>query len=302
MSNAWHWYIVILTVINILACVALIIWSSRQGDTSKAAMDTLDHSWDGDLKERNNPLPRWWLFLFIGTIIWGFGYLAWYPGLGAFAGLGEWSQRAQYEAERTRVDAIYQQTFDEFATLPINQLAQQPQAMAIAGRLFGDNCATCHGADGRGAAGFPNLTDDDWLWGSSAQAIEHSIVHGRQGVMPPWGPALGEDGVKEVVAYVKALSGLPHASDLAAAGKTRYDMLCVACHGADGTGMQALGAPNLTDRVSLYGRGDRALAQSIAQGRNGVMPAHKDLLSAAEIKLLTAYVLSLGATPAVTTP
>ncbi len=293
MSSSWHWWIVIVTLINVLACVWLILWSSRQGDNSKANEDTLDHSWDGNLQERNNPLPRWWLYLFVGTIVWGIGYFVYYPGLGNFAGTGEWSQISQYEAERERIDAVYQQRFAELAAQSYQQLQSNADALNVAHSLYGANCATCHGADARGAKGFPNLTDDDWIWGGSIAAITQSIQQGRQAAMPPWGTVLGEDGTREVVAYVKSLSGLRHSERLATAGKARYDALCVACHGADGNGMQALGAPNLTDDVWLYGSSDDDLTHSVAKGRAGVMPAHDTLLSAEEIKLLTAYVLSL---------
>lgn len=294
MSSSWHWFIAVFTIINIIACVWLIVWSSRQGDDDKGAMETLDHTWDGDLAERNNPLPRWWLFLFVGTIIWGLGYLAWYPGLGAYDGMGDWSQISQYEQERKQIDSVYQEKFARLASMEYPELSQHAEAMEIAGRLYGSNCATCHGADARGAIGFPNLTDDAWLYGSSPQTIETSITNGRRGVMPGWQAALGEDGVAQTVAYVQSLAGLPHDADLAEQGKSRYGMFCVACHGAEGKGMQPLGAPNLTDDAWLYGNTSEAITMTIAEGRAGVMPAQKDLLSAEEIKLLAAYVVSLG--------
>lgn len=300
MTSGWHWFIALFTIINIAACLWLIIWSSRQGDTSKGAMDTLDHSWDGDLRERNNPLPRWWLFLFVGTIIWGFGYLAWYPGLGAYEGAGNWSQIGQYEAERERVDAIYQKKFTELAAMDYDQLQQHTESMDIAGRLYAANCSTCHGSDARGAIGFPNLADNDWIWGSDPAAITQTITNGRVAAMPAWGAALGDDGVKATVAYVKSLSGKPHDAALAATGEAHYKTLCIACHGPEGKGMQVLGAPNLTDNTWLYGDSDAMLTQTIANGRAGNMPAHRHLLSAEEIKLLTAYVMGLGAEAATT--
>lgn len=293
MSSSWHWFIVVFTVINIVACLWLIIWTTRQGDANKGAMDTLDHSWDGDLQERNNPLPRWWLFLFIATIIWGFGYLAWYPGLGAFAGAGKWTAVDQYLEERTRIDAVYQQKFDQLASLDIEQLGQHTEGMEIAGRLYGANCATCHGSDARGAKGFPNLADADWLWGGDANAITQTITNGRVAAMPAWGAALGTDGVKATIAYVRSLGGQDVDASLVAQGKSHYNTLCIACHGPTGKGMQVLGAPNLTDDVWLYGSDDATLTKTIAEGRAGNMPAHGNLLSAEEIKLLTAYVMTL---------
>ncbi len=293
MNSAWHWFITVFTILNILACLWLIAWSSKHGDQKKAAMDTLDHVWDEDLQERNNPLPRWWLFLFVGTIIWGLGYLAWYPGLGAFSGVGKWTQIQQYEEERDRVNAVYEEKFSKLAAMSSSDLSRNSDAMDIGGRLFGSNCATCHGADARGATGFPNLTDNDWLYGASADTIHYSISNGRNGVMPPWGTVLGDDGVKEVIEYVKSLSGLKFAKGLAEGGKPRYEMLCISCHGNAGQGMQALGSPALNDSVWLYGSSNEALRDSIANGRANNMPAHKELLSPEEIKILTAYVLSL---------
>lgn len=294
MSTSWHWYIAIFTVVNIVACLWLIVWTTRQGDAQKDAMDTLDHSWDGDLQERNNPLPRWWLFLFVGTIIWGFGYLAWYPGLGAFAGTSKWTSVDQYLAERERIDAVYQQKFSQLASLDYDVLGQHTEGMEIAGRLYGANCATCHGSDARGAKGFPNLADADWIWGSDAATITQTITQGRVAAMPPWGAALGADGVKATVAYVRTLSGNDADTALAEKGKTHYNTLCIACHGPTGKGMQVLGAPNLTDDIWLYGGDEATLTKTIAEGRAGNMPAHANLLSAHEIKLLTAYVMALG--------
>ncbi|MFK7955057.1 MAG: cytochrome-c oxidase, cbb3-type subunit III [Lysobacterales bacterium] len=297
MDSGWHWFVLIFTLVNIFACIWLILWSSRQGDTSKANADTLDHVWDGDLCERNNPLPRWWLFLFVGTIIWGVGYLIYYPGLGAFAGTSGWTQQGQYVAERERVDAVYNEKFATLAAMDFDTLSKSADAMDIAGRLFGANCATCHGSDGRGAMGFPNLTDDDWLYGSDPAVLTHSISLGRQGLMPGWAAALqGDEGVREVMEYVKSLSDSTHDSALAASGKTRYDLICVACHGPAGDGLQALGAPRLNDKTWLYGNSDEALYESIANGRNGVMPAHQSLLSPEEIKLLVGYLMALSTT------
>ena len=271
MSSTWHWAIAIITLANILACFWLILWSSRQGDAQKADDATLDHTWDGNLQERNNPLPRWWLFMFIGSILFGLGYLIYFPGLGAFKGTAGWSQVSQYEAERDRIDAVYQAKFESLAALDVAELTRHAEGMDIAGRLFGANCATCHGSDGRGAVGFPNLADSEWIFGNSPAVITQTIVEGRVGAMPPWQDALGDDGVREVVAYVKSLSGLPHVEREAEAGKAHYDMLCVACHMADGSGMQALGAPSLKDDVWLYGSSAEAITHSVALGRAGVI-------------------------------
>ncbi len=292
MGTGWHWYIALITLINIFACVWLITWSSKQGDASKGSNDTLEHVWDGDLCERNNPLPKWWLYLFVGSIVFALGYLIYYPGLGAFEGTAGWSQASQYEAERARIDAIYQERFDSFAQLDFAALQADESAMGTASRLYASNCSTCHGSDARGALGFPNLTDAEWLYGNDESTLIQSITNGRQGVMPPWGPVLGDDGTVEVVEYVKSMSGTPHDATLAGKGKARYDTICIACHGIDGKGMQVLGAPGLTDSIWLYGGDDEALTISIAEGRMGVMPAHRDLLTAGEIRLLAAFVAS----------
>ena len=294
MGSAFHWTVVVVTLLNIIACLWLIVWTTKQGDTEKEAMDTLDHTWDGDLQERNNPLPRWWLYLFVGTIVFGIAYLIYYPGLGEFRGVGDWTQVGQYESEREAIDAVYAAKFEQLAAMDFAALEQHDEAMEIAGRLFASHCATCHGSDAGGAIGYPNLTDDDWLYGGAPATITQTISNGRMGIMPPFEAVLGEDGARETVEYVKQLAGMDHEADLATAGQARYNTLCIGCHGPTGTGMQALGAPNLTDDVWVYGSSDAALLSSINVGRTGQMPAQSDLLSPEEIKLLTAYVLRLG--------
>ncbi len=294
MSETWHWVVIVITAVNILACWWLIRWSSAQGDSSKGDNDTLDHVWDENLKERNQPLPRWWLILFYGTIIWGFGYLVAYPGMGNFAGTLGWSQEGQWQAEVDAVDDIYAEKYARLAALDWDDLVASDEAMLTASRLFAANCTTCHGSDGGGAVGFPSLRDSEWNWGSDFNAIQASITNGRVGVMPPWGPALGGDeGVAQMVQYVLSLSGSDHDPTLAAAGQAKWTM-CLACHGPDGKGNQALGAPDLTNNIWQYGGSEADLAHSIAIGRKGEMPAHKDLLSPEKIKLLSAYVVSLG--------
>lgn len=293
MSNPMHWLVIVLTLASILGCWWLIAWSAKQGDPTKGAEDILDHVWDENLRERNQPLPRWWLILFYLTIVFSLGYLALYPGLGNFAGTLDWTQQRQYRAEVDAVEDVYAALYARLTALEYPELVENEEALAIGHRLFAANCTTCHGSDGGGAVGFPSLRDDEWLWGGDFAAIEHSITHGRTGVMPPWGPALGEQGIEQMVAYVKQLAGLNHDPAAAAGGKARWGM-CLACHGAEGEGNPALGAPSLRDQVWLYGRSDEAIAESIGAGRAGQMPAQKDLLSAEKIKILTAYVKSLS--------
>ena len=292
-------FIVVFTVVNILACVWLMWWTARSKTISdikppETAGEVTGHVWDGDLEEYNNPLPRWWLWLFIITIVFGAAYLIVFPGLGNFDGVRGWNQIAQYEqqieASRAKLEARLAQLNEK----PLHELASDATAMATARNLFSANCSTCHGSDARGAKGFPNLTDADWLWGGTPETIQASIASGRHGVMPALGTALGQNGVNEVASYVVSLSGGKAPADWVAAGKQRFEMLCTACHGADGRGNQILGAPNLTDEVWLHGRDFASIQATITNGRNNQMPAHLEMLGDAKVKLLAAYVMSLG--------
>jgi cytochrome c oxidase cbb3-type subunit 3 len=293
VSAAWSWYVTILSLANILACVWLIRWTAKKRPGEGAASDTTGHEWDG-LREYNNPMPRWWLGLFYLTIVFALVYLLLYPGLGNFKGLLGWTQTGAYEAEVKQVEADVAPLFAKYAATPIPELAKDPAAMATGRRLFVTNCAVCHGADGHGSRGFPNLADTIWHWGGSPEQIEQTITQGRQAAMPPWGPALGDDGVKAVATYVRSLSGKTGDPALIAAGKEKFQTLCVACHGPDGKGNPMLGAPDLTDDYWLYGGSQEAIETSIRNGRMGVMPAHKDLLSPERIHVLAAYVYSLS--------
>lgn len=291
-SDFWHWFIVIPTVVGIIWC-ALLAWHNSKGPKTMSE-ETMGHVWDEDLQEYNNPLPRWWLNMFYLTIIFGLVYLILYPGLGKFKGVLDWTQRGQYNQEIELADARYAPLYDKYASMTFEQLAQDSEAMKTAGRLFSTNCALCHGSDARGARGFPNLTDDDWLYGNDQATILQTLTNGRNGVMPGWEQVLGEDGAWAVAEYVLSLSRDPVNPDLLEKGKQQYDQLCVACHGANGKGNQALGAPNLTDDIWLYGGSHKAVVKSLIEGRNGVMPAQKDLLTEEQIHLLGAYVTSLS--------
>jgi cytochrome c oxidase cbb3-type subunit 3 len=293
VSTAWSWYVTILSLANILACVWLIRWTAKKRPGEGAASDTTGHEWDG-LREYNNPMPRWWLGLFYLTIVFALVYLLLYPGLGNFKGLLGWTQTGAYEAEVKQVEEDVAPLFAKYAATPIPDLARDPAAMATGRRLFLNNCAVCHGADGHGSRGFPNLADTIWHWGGSPEQIEQTITQGRQAAMPPWGPVLGEDGVKAVATYVRSLGG--HSGDAAqvAAGREKFQTICIACHGPDAKGNPMLGAPDLTDEYWLYGGSQDAVEASIRNGRMGVMPAHKDLLSPQRIHVLAAYVYSLS--------
>ncbi len=293
LSTFWHWYIVIGTVISILGCGVLLKMQTTKRLAKGEEAELHGHVWDEDLCEYNNPLPNWWKWLFYITIIFSFGYLAFYPGLGNFAGRFAWSSEGQYRAEIADADAAFGPIFAKYMAVDIPALARDPEATAIGQRLFLNYCAQCHGSDAAGGKGFPNLTDKDWLYGGDPATITASILHGRNGVMPPQGAMLGPQGVTEVTHFVRALAGLTHDPALAANGKNKF-AVCAACHGVEGKGNRAMGAPNLTDNIWLYGSSEETIAETIAQGRMNAMPPQEERLGAAKVHLLAAYVYSLG--------
>jgi len=291
MSGGWSLYIIVLTVSNIAAALWLLFWQ-RKKRVEKG--QTLGHNFDG-IEELDNPLPRWWLGIFVGSGIFAVIYLILYPGLGSFPGVLGWTQRGQYDAEVEEAQRTYGPIYAALAAKPIEELAHDQLALQIGSRLFANNCATCHGSDGRGGSGFPNLTDHDWLYGGDPATIELSILNGRSGLMPAFAPAVGgEDGIRQVVAYVRSLSGKPGDAALIEAGHQKYMQICVACHGMEGKGLPAMGAPNLTDDVWLYGGSEAAIAEGLYKGRNGKMPAHRDILGPERVHILAAYVYSLS--------
>ena len=261
-----------------------------------AGDNTTGHVWDEDLRELNNPLPRWWMWLFVLTVLFAAGYLAAYPGLGSAPGSLKWTSVGQHQDEQEKARAVTAPLFASFAATPVPQLARNPQAMAVGERLFANNCATCHGSDARGSKGFPNLTDTDWLWGGTPERIKETITQGRQGMMPPMAAAVGNaDDVRNVANYVLSLSGSPHNSIARDIGRPKF-AVCAGCHGADGKGNTMLGAPNLTDKVWLHGWGEDAIVAMVNNGKTNVMPAHGERLSAEQIHVLTAYVWGLSNT------
>lgn len=290
----WNWWVVLISVGTILACWWLLHWTKGVSERSDDDDGSTGHVWDEDIRELNTPLPRWWLHLFNITIVFALVYLALYPGLGNFSGFLGWTQIGQYDEAVASAAVAQEPVFARFREMDGNALMADAEAREIGGRLFGNNCAMCHGSDGRGAKGFPNLADNDWQWGDSYDAVLSSISTGRIGAMPPMGAALGEDGVREVVAHVQQLSGQKADPEMAAAGQARFQMVCMACHGMDGTGNQALGAPNLTDEIWLYGGNPADIEATIVSGRNGNMPAHENLLNEDRRRLLAAYVKGLS--------
>jgi cytochrome c oxidase cbb3-type subunit 3 len=292
-SSFWNWYIIIPTVGGIIACFLMIRWLSGAISPEDQGKE-MDHVWDEDLVELNNPLPRWWLNMFYITLFFGIGYLALYPGLGTFKGLLGWTSIGQYEKEMDLADGKFGPLFERYRDMDIVAVADDEQARRMGERLFVNYCATCHGSDARGARGFPNLRDNDWLYGGDPAVIEQTILNGRNGVMPAWEEALGgAGGVADMTEYVFSLSGRNTDQAAVDRGRVKYEQLCVACHGADGTGNQALGAPNLTDNIWLYGGTPTRVMDSIAKGRNGQMPPHRDFLGEDKAHLLAAYVYSL---------
>jgi cytochrome c oxidase cbb3-type subunit III len=291
-------FVVIAVLANIFAGLWLIWWTNRG---VKVAAQETTHVWDDDLTEYNNPMPRWWLWLFILSIVFALAYLAFFPGLGNYRGLLNWTSVSQFAAEDTAAQDAFERRFAADKGKSLLALSKDPAAMTTARNLFALNCSSCHGSDARGAKGFPNLTDQDWLWGGSEQTVYQTIAQGRNNAMPGWGPVLGADGVEQVMAYVLSLSGRKltgptGSADFVAAGKVRFTTMCSACHGALGKGNQALGAPNLTDSVWLHGGSVDDIRETIAKGRSNAMPAHLERLGDTKVRLLAAYVLSLSRT------
>ncbi|MBK8073839.1 MAG: cytochrome-c oxidase, cbb3-type subunit III [Ramlibacter sp.] len=292
-SNFWSVYVTVITVASILACL-LLLWLSGKTKAMTASDNTTGHVWDGDLREMNNPLPRWWVWLFIITILFSGAYLAMYPGLGTYEGKLGWTQAGQHAAEVAKGNKEVEPLYARFNGMKPEDVAKDPQAMAIGDRLFMNNCAQCHGSDARGSKGFPNLSDADWLYGGAPDVIKETLVKGRVGNMPPMAAAVGTpDDVKNVAHYVLSLSGSPNDSVRASLGKAKFGA-CAACHGADGKGNPALGAPNLTDDVWLHGWGENAIIRMVNEGKVNQMPAQAGKLTDAQIHVLASYVWGLS--------
>jgi len=302
MSTFWSWYVTALTIGTLLALLWL-VFATRKGEKKGTTDQTMGHAFDG-IEEYDNPLPKWWFMLFIGTIIFAVAYLALYPGLGNWKGVlpgyeGGWTQVKQWQKEVDKADAQYGPIYAKYAAMPIADVAKDEQALKMGGRLFSTYCSICHGSDAKGAVGFPNLTDTNWRWGGEPDTIKTTILHGRMAIMPAWGSIIGDDGVKNVSAYVRSsLAGLPlpegNNADLQA-GQTIFNSNCMACHGPQGKGMPMMGAPDLTHPAGwIYGSSLAQLQQTIRYGRNGQMPAQDAYLGNDKVHLLAAYVFSLS--------
>lgn len=300
MSSGWSWYVIALIVLNIGGCAWLLWWTAKRRPGDPKPEDT-SHVWDGDLTEYNKPLPLWWINLFWITIVFGIAYFAWYPGFGNFAGYGKWSSQQEHDKRKAAYDATLEATFAPYKNQPIDALAANPDALKLGRSIFSNTCATCHGSSAQGAIGYPNLSDDIWHWGGSPDRVLQTVLDGREGVMPEWGTVLtgmgGENAVDYVAAYVRTLSQPERGvynDYMASQGKKLYEGICVACHGIDGKGNPEMGAPNLADDYWLYGNSTEALRQTIAKGRHGSMPAHREILGETRSRLVAAYVWSLS--------
>ena len=295
-SDFWSIFVSVVSAISIAACL-LLLWVTARKKVPFQSDNTTGHVWDEDLREMNNPLPLWWVGLFILTVLFSIGYLVVYPGMGSYKGTLGWTQVGEYDAEVVQANRELEPLYAQFTALPPEKLAGNTQAMAVGERLFMNNCAQCHGSDARGSKGFPNLTDGDWLHGGSPEKIAEPLHKGRIGMMPPMAAGVGTpDDVKNVANYVLSLSGSPHDSLRAALGKSKFGV-CAACHGVGGKGNPALGAPNLSDDIWLHGWGEAAIVAMVNNGKTNQMPAQTTTLTEAQIRVLTSYVWGLSNKP-----
>lgn len=295
MSSFWSAWIIVITLGSILGCWWLLHATRKSQTSDTETEETMGHEFDG-IEELDNPLPKWWFYMFLSTIIFGFAYLALYPGLGSYGGLLGWTQTNQWEKEVAKANEKYDPIFKAFAEQSVEDLSKDPAALKVGQRLFSNNCSVCHGSTARGAVGFPNLTDSDWLYGGSADQIKTTIMDGRMANMPAKGlnPAMSKSDVTDLSNHLLSFSNRAEDKASAERGAVMFQTACAACHGADAKGIQAIGAPNLADNIWLYGGTPSMIKQSIEYGRAGVMPAQKDLLGEEKVHVLAAYIYSLS--------
>jgi cytochrome c oxidase cbb3-type subunit 3 len=294
MTTGWSIYVIFLVVLNIGGAAWLLWWTAKRRP-GEPPSDATSHHWDGDLTEYNKPLPKWWINLFWITIVFAIGYLAWYPGLGNFAGKGGWTSRGQLAAEQAVAEKQLASTYAAYVNQPIDVIARDPAAVTTGRRIFASNCAMCHGSDARGAKGFPNLADDKWQWGGAPEQILATVLDGRQAAMPPFAAALGSEAtVTATAVYVQSLSGMSVDPALANTGKATFAGICAACHGPEGKGNPILGSADLTDDYWLYGNRIEDIRGAIEKGHNGQMPAWRAQLGETRSRLVAAYVYSLS--------
>jgi len=293
VNGFWNMYVVVLVLVSIIGC-GVFLW--MQGGAKHNPGQTTGHVWDETLAEYSNPLPNWWRWMFYITVVFALVYLAFYPGLGNMAGSFGWTARGQYEDEMKKADQQYAPIFNKFLSQDVMTVAANPEAKEMGQRLFLTYCAQCHGSDAKGAKSFPNLTDNDWLWGGTPDKIKETIKAGHDAVMTPKGtkPDMDAEQVKDVVHYVRSLSGLSSDAVRVQRGKDLYPQACAACHGPEAKGNPDAGYPNLTDKVWLYSSQEADMIETVTKGRTNRMPAFGDFLGDAKVHLLTAYVWGLG--------
>jgi cytochrome c oxidase cbb3-type subunit 3 len=295
MTTGWSLFVVAIVALNLVGCAWLLWWTAKRRGGDAGAPETTGHVWDGDLTEYNKPLPRWWINLFWLTIAFAIAYLAWYPGLGSYAGASGWSSQGELKADAAQAEAALAQRYAGIEGKSLDAIAMDPQALATGQRIFVHNCAMCHGSDARGGRGFPNLTDDSWQWGGDPETILASVLDGRTAQMPALGNALGSgEAINATANYVQSLSNPAVSQALARPGKATFEGICAACHGPAGKGNPQIGAPDLTDEVWLYGDRFEDIRSAIELGHNGQMPAQRHLLGPTRARLAAAYVWSLS--------
>lgn len=289
MSNFWSNWIIVLTMITLVAITWILLANQKRDDNSA---ETTGHIYDG-IEEYDNPLPAWWFWMFVITIVWGVGYLIFYPGMGNYQGVLGWSQHSEHDQAVATAELKYQEIRESYLSRSVGEIAADPAVHRMGQRLFGNHCAQCHGSDGRGSYGFPDLTDSDWIWGGDVKDIKNTLINGRQAVMPAWQGVLGDQGLEEMTEYILSLNKQAQTTPSLISSSENFVMYCGGCHQPDGTGNQMIGAPNLTDDVWLYGGSKSEIAQTLRYGRTGMMPAQNTILSEAKLHILTAYVTSL---------
>jgi len=289
MSSFWSNWIIVLTIFTLVAVTWILLANQTRNDNSA---ETTGHIYDG-IEEYDNPLPAWWFWMFVITIVWGVGYLVFYPGMGSYQGVLGWSQHSEHDQAVAAAELKYQDIRESYLSRPVEEIAEDPAAHRMGQRLFGNHCAQCHGSDGRGSYGFPDLTDSDWIWGGEIRDIKHTLTNGRQAAMPAWQGVLGDQGVEEMTEYVLSLNKQTQNTPSLISSSEKFVMYCGGCHQLNGAGNQMIGAPNLTDDVWLYGGSKSEVAQTLRYGRTGMMPAQNTILSEAKLHILTAYVSSL---------
>ncbi|NYT66440.1 cytochrome-c oxidase, cbb3-type subunit III [Alcaligenaceae bacterium] len=294
INSFWGQFITVITLLGIVFCLWL-LYTQRAylGNVLKETDDNTGHIWDG-ITELDTLVPRWWTIMYILFCVFALGYLFLYPGLGTYAGKLGYTSAGEVKADQDRLNEIIKPIYARFQEMPITEIAHDEGAREIGQRLFLNNCAQCHGSDAKGASSFPNLTDGDWLYGGTPEDILKTITDGRHGSMPPWGAVIKPAEASDIAQYVRSLSGLASDQLRLIPGKRGFDTYCIACHGAEGKGNTALGAPNLTDGVWLFGSSEASIVSTIMSGRENIMPAQKAILNEGQIRILTAWVWGLS--------